>query len=201
MKIVYQTDFEGFYTGPVEADPSPLEPGVWLIPGGAVVAKPPALADGQRARWNGGAWDVIEPPAAPLPAPEPLPEEIRAALHRQIDVERERRLIAGSAFHVPSPTLTPPVPLAGRPQDRTVHLELLVQAQGLKAAGVTDAVMRVRDNDNVVQMLTPDQMIALIAQAMQWFEQVMAVSWAMKDETGPFETGLPENWTDDEHWP
>lgn len=199
MKIVYQTDFDGYFTGPVEADPSPLEPGVWLIPGGAVELKPPALSNGQRARWNGRAWDVIDLPPPPPPAPEPTPEEARAALHRRIDAERERRLIAGSAFPVPG--LAELVPLAGRPQDRTVYLALLVQAQGMKAAGVTDPVMRVRDNDNVVQILTPDQMIALIVQAMQWFEAVMAASWAMKDGTAPFDAGLPEDWTDDRYWP
>jgi hypothetical protein len=129
-------------------------------------------------------------------------EAARTRQNSQIDAERERRLVKGAAFPVPG--LADPVPLAGRPQDRAVYLALLMQAQGLKAAGVTDPVMRVRDNDNVVQMLTPDQMIALIVQAMQWFEQVMAVSWAMKDKTAPFEAGLPDqskDWTDDEYWP
>jgi hypothetical protein len=79
MKTVYQTDFDGFFTAPVDADPSPLEPGVWLIPGGAVEVEPPALKDGQRARWNGKTWDVIDPPPPPPPpppAPEPTPEEL-----------------------------------------------------------------------------------------------------------------------------
>jgi hypothetical protein len=90
MKTVYQTDFEGFYTGPTSADPSPLEPGVWLIPGGAVEIKPPALSSGQRARWNGRAWDVIDP-APPPPPPPPTPEEVKrqiaAAIAAYIDAQ------------------------------------------------------------------------------------------------------------------
>jgi hypothetical protein len=68
--IVYQTNHEGVYVGPVEADPSPLEPGVWLVPGGAVEHEPPALAEGERARWVGSAWEVLPPPE-----PEPEPEQ------------------------------------------------------------------------------------------------------------------------------
>ena len=88
MKIVYQTDFDGFYTGPVEADPSPLEPGVWLIPGGAVGVEPPALSSGQRARWNGRAWDVIDPPPPPPPPPPLTPEELLTARRAQASLSR-----------------------------------------------------------------------------------------------------------------
>jgi hypothetical protein len=100
MKTVYQTDFDGFFTAPVDADPSPLEPGVWIIPGGAVEVEPPALKDGQRARWNGGAWDVIDPPP---PAPEPTPEEIQRQITAAIDVYVEaqaRALQYNSAAHL-----------------------------------------------------------------------------------------------------
>lgn len=84
MKIVYQTDAEGFFTGPVQADPSPLEPGVWLIPGGCVDVEPPALSEGQRAQWANGAWVVIDPPPEPEPEPEPTPEELLAAERAQM---------------------------------------------------------------------------------------------------------------------
>jgi hypothetical protein len=105
MKTVYQTDFEGFYTGPTSADPSPLEPGVWLIPGGAVAVEPPALAAGHRARWNGGAWDVIDPPAPPPPTPPspPTPEEIQRQIAAAIDAHVEaqaRTLQYNSAAHL-----------------------------------------------------------------------------------------------------
>lgn len=61
--IVYQTNSNGVYLGPTEADPSPLEPGVWLIPGGCVDFEPPTIPDGHVAVWDGGAWDVVPEPA------------------------------------------------------------------------------------------------------------------------------------------
>lgn len=61
--IVYQTNKSGIYVGPVEADESPLEPGVWLIPGGAVEIAPPEIPFGHVAVWINQAWEVV-----PLPA-------------------------------------------------------------------------------------------------------------------------------------
>ncbi|GAB7080830.1 hypothetical protein [Megalodesulfovibrio paquesii] len=76
--IVYQLDAAGYYLGEAVADESPLEPGVWLIPAGCVETPPPAIPEGQRARWEageagengeaGGAW-ILE--AIPEPEPEP----------------------------------------------------------------------------------------------------------------------------------
>ena len=85
MKTVYQTDADGFFTGTAQADLSPLEPGVWLIPGGCVETAPPPLAEGQRAQWVNGAWAVIDPPQAPEPEPEPelTFEEKAAAIRAQ----------------------------------------------------------------------------------------------------------------------
>lgn len=94
MKTVYQTDFDGFFTGPVEADPSPLEPGVWLIPAGAVEVEPPELGSGQRARWNGGAWDVIDPPPPPPAPPPPTPEEVLASERAAMRCSRFQALAA-----------------------------------------------------------------------------------------------------------
>ena len=61
--IVYQTNPAGIYLGPVQADESPLEPGVWLIPGGCVETPPPAIPEGQVAVWIDGAWSVVPAPA------------------------------------------------------------------------------------------------------------------------------------------
>ncbi|MEZ0169945.1 hypothetical protein [Microvirga sp. TS319] len=73
MKTVYQTDANGYFVGPTFADESPLEPGVYLIPGGAVEAEPPSIPDGSRARWDGGSWQLEAIPE-PEPQPEPEPE-------------------------------------------------------------------------------------------------------------------------------
>lgn len=75
--IVYQTNYDGVFVGPVEADPSPLEPGKFLIPGGCVLEPPPEFGEGFFARWNFEAqtWTVeAVPPPPPPPEPEPAPE-------------------------------------------------------------------------------------------------------------------------------
>ncbi|WP_419737403.1 hypothetical protein [Pseudomonas sp. COR18] len=59
-KIVYQTNAQGLYVGTVVADPSPLEPDVWLVPGGCVEVAPPAVPDQKAAYWNGQAWQLVD---------------------------------------------------------------------------------------------------------------------------------------------
>lgn len=65
MKTVWQMDAQGYCVGPVQADPSPLEPGAYLIPAGCVETPPPAgvlLAQGQAFKWVRGAWQVVTVP-------------------------------------------------------------------------------------------------------------------------------------------
>lgn len=59
-KIVYQTDHLGIFIGAVTADESPLEPGVYLVPGGCVEVKPPAVPEQKAAWWNGKAWQLVD---------------------------------------------------------------------------------------------------------------------------------------------
>ena len=76
MKQVCQLDADGYFTNTTVADESPLEPGVYLIPGGAVEAPAPIIPEGQRAKWN-GAWvfeDIPQPEPEVEPTP-PTPEE------------------------------------------------------------------------------------------------------------------------------
>lgn len=49
------------YTGASQADESPLEPGVYLIPAYATTAEPPKLQDGHVARYrpNDGLWEAV----------------------------------------------------------------------------------------------------------------------------------------------
>lgn len=92
MKIVSQLDDAGYFLGPAEADESPLEPGVFLIPGGAVDAAPPAIAGSQRAKWNGSGF-VFEdiPDHEPDTGPNPPTDEEQAAAVR---AERNAKLSA-----------------------------------------------------------------------------------------------------------
>lgn len=133
-KTVYQTDPAGVYLGPLDADESPLEPGVWLIPAGCVEIAPPGLDAGQAARWTGGAWvlvpdhrgetwwtaegqaivirEVGDPAALGLSsaAPDPVPPSIT---RRQCALELHARGLIGDDEAVAmAATATPPVLLA-----------------------------------------------------------------------------------------
>jgi len=70
---VYQTSYLGYFVAELDADESPLEPGVFHIPGGCVVDPPPSYDPAvQLARHVDGAWRVED---IPEPEPEPEPEE------------------------------------------------------------------------------------------------------------------------------
>lgn len=62
MKIVSQLNAAGYFVGPVVADESPMEPGVYLIPGGAVDIPPPNIPAGKVALWQGSGWAFVLPP-------------------------------------------------------------------------------------------------------------------------------------------
>jgi hypothetical protein len=63
MKTVFQIDRAGMLVGPTEADESPLEPGVYLIPAGCVEAPPPAQwPEDKWPRWNGAKWRLVNRP-------------------------------------------------------------------------------------------------------------------------------------------
>jgi len=82
--IAYQTNEYGIYVGDVNCQPSPREPGVFLIPAGAIEIEPPNLSENEIAIWSGNEWvvdtvipdvigpDVIEPDVEIIPevAPE-----------------------------------------------------------------------------------------------------------------------------------
>jgi len=72
-KIVCQLDPFGYFISTTIADESPLEPGVFLLPAGAVDAPIPNVPAGERAKWT-GQWVFEDIPEPPAPAPEPEPE-------------------------------------------------------------------------------------------------------------------------------
>lgn len=87
MKIVSQLDANGYFAGAVEADESPLEPGVFLIPGGAIDVTPPNVPQGKVALWQNG-WVFVNPPEPEQEEPplNGVPQVVtrfqaRAALH------------------------------------------------------------------------------------------------------------------------
>lgn len=85
-KIAYQTDRAGMYLGTVDADESPLEPGVFLMPARCVeIAPPDTWLDAQWPRWNGVAWDLVTNPAISAP-PVDAAAKLRTFLQSNPDV-------------------------------------------------------------------------------------------------------------------
>lgn len=60
MKIYNYNPVTGEYVGQSDADESPMEPGVFLIPACATKLEPPAAGSKQAAVFQGGEW-VIQP--------------------------------------------------------------------------------------------------------------------------------------------
>lgn len=58
MKIVYHFDENGAYCGASEADRSPLEENVYLIPAFATDVMPPATGKNECPVWENGKWTV-----------------------------------------------------------------------------------------------------------------------------------------------
>lgn len=82
-KIAFQCDENGVYIGAVLADESPLEPGVWLIPSGAVEVAPPELNKEQYAQWVDGQWTVLE-----FQKEDPPTEEERPSQEQMVQIYR-----------------------------------------------------------------------------------------------------------------
>jgi hypothetical protein len=74
MKVYNYTD-DKIYYGESEAQPSPAEPGKFLIPRNATTIEPPLLEVNQQAYWNETAWE-IQNISQPEPESEPQPEPI-----------------------------------------------------------------------------------------------------------------------------
>jgi hypothetical protein len=62
----------GRYIGSIEAEESPLEKGVFLLPAFATFKTPPDSVEGKECFWNGNKWELRTIPS-PEPEPEPKP--------------------------------------------------------------------------------------------------------------------------------
>ena len=60
MKIYHYHSEHNYFMSEDVADPSPLEPGVWLIPANATSIEPPSTNDGEVAIFDGTSWSVVE---------------------------------------------------------------------------------------------------------------------------------------------
>ena len=75
--LVYQTDPNGVFVGVTYADPDPMQPGEWLLPGGCVQQEPPATPEGYDAVFT-DAWYLV-PTTVVTEAPAKTLEDIRAS--------------------------------------------------------------------------------------------------------------------------
>lgn len=67
-KTAYQFDRAGLYVGTTEADESPLEPGVYLLPAHTTLDAPPADVPADKwPRWHGRAWELVNRPTQQAP--------------------------------------------------------------------------------------------------------------------------------------
>lgn len=62
-KTAYQFDHAGLLVGTTDADESPLEPGVFLLPTRCTFLKPPRrIPNGKWPRFNGVKWAMVSRP-------------------------------------------------------------------------------------------------------------------------------------------
>jgi hypothetical protein len=102
MNIYHYNPETGKFTGQDVADESPLEPGVFLIPGYATDIEPPTCSDTEQVVFVDGAWEI-----QPLSEPEPLPEpEPKLSDMELLRLERNKRLYATDYLALSDQTLT-----------------------------------------------------------------------------------------------
>lgn len=109
---IYHYNQDGIYLGDSAADPSPLEPGVFLIPANATGTKPPSFKDGYLRRFVNGIWEeqYIEPipevvtPIEPEPPTNTVPQVVSKA-QGLIALEMAGVLVSIEAYMQTAPRL------------------------------------------------------------------------------------------------
>lgn len=89
-KTVYLFDETGRYVGPYDAQESPLEPGVFIVPVSATEVSPPAVSADQYPKRDGARWVVVD---VPPPPPEP-PNPVGIINYNALIRRRAERLVA-----------------------------------------------------------------------------------------------------------
>lgn len=109
MKIHHYNADNGEYLGEGQADESPLEPGVFLVPAHATATAPPAAQAGKVRAFEGGAWvqrDIPVPQGPPVKTQAELDAEAAAAAkaaEMQIAIDALPALVAYVAAKADAP--------------------------------------------------------------------------------------------------
>lgn len=124
VRIIPQLDSEGRFIGETVADESPLEPGVFLLPAGAVDAPLPVIPAGFFARWD-GRWVLtkIPGPVEPEPVPEELPVLTPAQFWMQLAIDGDEPAALAIIDTLPRPQQI----LATKAKDYRIDDPLLLQ--------------------------------------------------------------------------
>ena len=184
---VFQTDHDGFFVGVVQADPDPLTEGNWLIPGGCVTVAPPSLDDGQRARWVGDDWQVIEPEPEPED-PGPLPLSVADVI-----AERERRLALGFDHDFGDERGVHRIGTTR--EDMAGWDEVDKLASNLRAAGMGSQTITVLTDTGPVE-ITADEWPLIMLAAAAFRQPIWGASFALS-AMDP----IPADYADDAYWP
>lgn len=129
----------------------------------------------------------------PEPAPGPTPEEAAAAHEAAVLAERNRRIDLGTSITV---TGIGSIPVSGRPQVQADLTSLVTAAQIAQASGNAAATFPFRDEARVNHTLTSAQVIELYMAGVAWLGAVRQAAWTLIDADP-----IPEDITDDLHWP
>lgn len=167
MRVFNYHPETGEYLNESQADESPLEKGVFLIPAHATEVPPPAAETGKRRVFEAGDWTLRD---IALP-PEPAPAEIKAARRREADLQREARLAEGVLW-------------SGRRWQIDDVMRSALQWRITRwqlGRLAVDATLPVRAMDNTIQMLGRDDHLALAEAIEAYGAQIYAESWAAKD--------------------
>jgi hypothetical protein len=117
---------------------------------------------------------------------------VQAARAAGVNAERARRLEVGGVLAISG---YGSVAVQGRDQDVANMANLGLAAQA-RIAAMSSAPFQFRAADNVVHVLTPEQMFALWQGSLALVERVYAASWTLKDGAS-----IPADFADDAHWP
>ncbi len=118
-------------------------------------------------------YNAWEPPQ-PVP---PTLDEMKKAKRTEIDQRRDDAFAAGLHYEINGQ----PDIVQTRMEDKINLLGLRIEAQELKASGVTEAVMPFRAESNAEYALTPQQMIDLTNAALTHIQGIYQQSWQLKD--------------------